>query len=201
MAYPTTPPPFEVLSGHGVTLEPYRDDHLPGLTAALAHREVFAGGWGGGPAGFREGEDFARWLPEYLPIGRGHPYVVRDARGEVVGTSSLTDFSPILQYAHLGWTAYAPEHWGAGVNAACKLLLLGHVFAHGYGRVKLQADMLNERSRAAMASIGAHFEGVVRREQPRSDGSWRDTAQFSVTVDDWPEVRAVLERRVARGRS
>ena len=145
-------------------------------------------------------KDFARWLPEYLPIGRGHPYVVRDARGEVVGTSSLTDFAPILQYAHLGWTAYAPEHWGSGVNAACKLLLLGHVFAHGYGRVKLQADMLNERSRAAMAGIGARFEGVVRREQPRSDGSWRDTAQFAVTVDDWPEVRALLEQRIARRR-
>ena len=199
--YPTTPPPFEELSGYGVTLEPYRDEHLPGLTAALAHREVFAGGWGGGPAGFREGEDFAGWLPTSLPIGRGHPYVVRDARGEVVGTSSLTDFAPILQYAHLGWTAYAPEHWGSGVNAACKLLLLGHVFAHGYGRVKLQADMLNERSRAAMAGIGAQFEGVVRREQPRSDGSWRDTAQFAVTIDDWPDVRAVLERRVAQRRA
>ncbi|MER3390525.1 MAG: GNAT family protein [Microcella sp.] len=199
--YPTTPPPYETLSGYGVMLEPYRDEHLPGLTAALARPEVFAGGWGGGPAGFREGEDFAGWLPTYLPIGHGHPYAVRDAQGQVVGTSSLTDFAPILQYAHLGWTAYAPEHWGSGINAVCKLLLLGHVFAHGYGRVKLQADMLNERSRAAMAGIGARFEGVVRREQPRSDGSWRDTAQYSVTIDDWPEVRARLERRIARDRA
>ena len=52
-----------------------------------------------------------------------------------------------------------------------------------------------------MAGIGAQFEGVVRREQPRSDGSWRDTAQFAVTIDDWPDVRAVLERRVAQRRA
>ena len=31
--YPTTPPPFEELSGYGVTLEPYRDEHLPGRDA------------------------------------------------------------------------------------------------------------------------------------------------------------------------
>jgi RimJ/RimL family protein N-acetyltransferase len=193
--YPTSAPPYDVLSAYGVTLEPYRAEHLPGLTSALAHPEVFAGGWGGGPAGFRTGEDFTGWLPTYLPIGRGQPYVVRGDDGEIVGTSSLTDFSPILQYAHLGWTAYAPSRWGSGLNTVCKLLLLGHLFDYGYGRVKLQADMLNPRSLAAMESIGARFEGVVRREQPRSDGSWRDTAQYSVIVEDWPQVRAGLEAR------
>jgi RimJ/RimL family protein N-acetyltransferase len=189
--------PYEPLEGHGVRLEPYEPAHLAGLTAALGRPEVFAGGWGGGPAGARVGDAFAQWLPTYLQIGRAHVYVVRDAQGTVIGTSTILDLNPRAESAHIGYTAYAPEHWGSSVNPACKLLLLGHLFGHGYGRVKLQADVLNERSRAGIVKLGGHFEGIARREQPRADGSWRDTAVYSIVIDEWPEVRAGLERRLA----
>ena len=82
------------------------------------------------------------------------------------------------------------------MNAEAKLLMLATAFEHGFGRVKLQADVLNERSRAAITKLGAQFEGVVRRDRLRADGSWRDSAVFSVIVDDWPAVRAGLEERL-----
>jgi RimJ/RimL family protein N-acetyltransferase len=82
------------------------------------------------------------------------------------------------------------------VNPEAKLLLLGAAFEHGFGRVKIQADVLNSRSRAAIAKLGATFEGIVRRDRPRADGSWRDSAVFSVIVDDWPAVQAGLRERV-----
>jgi hypothetical protein len=41
------------------------------------------------------------------------------------------------------------------------------------------------------------FEGVERRAVRRADGSWRDTAIFSVLVDEWPAVKAGLEARLA----
>jgi len=96
------------------------------------------------------------------------------------------------------WTAYDPRVWGTAVNAEAKLLLLGLAFDHGFGRVKIQADSLNERSRAAIGGIGATFEGIVRRDIPRADGSWRDSAVFSIIRDDWPRVRAGLEQRLER---
>lgn len=188
--------PRLVLEGHGVRLEPYRDDHLEGLTVALARPEVFSGGWGGGPAGVRLGDDFAWWLPTYLPVSSGIPYVVHNDAGVIVGTSSIGDLNPAHESAHIGWTAYAPEVWGTSVNPACKLLLLQHLFDHGYGRVKLQADDRNARSRAGILKLGATFEGITRREQQRADGSWRDTAVYSITIDDWPRVRAGLLERV-----
>lgn len=190
--------PFVALEGHGVRLEPYEPAHLPGLTVALGNPEVFAGGWGGGPAGALSGDDFAAWLPTYLPVATGQPYVVLDDRGTVVGTSSIGDLLARNESAHIGWTAYAPAVWGTRVNPACKLLLLGHLFDHGYGRVKLQADERNARSRAGILKLGATFEGIARREQPRADGSWRDTAVYSVTIDDWPRVQAGLHARLAR---
>jgi len=57
--------------------------------------------------------------------------------------------------------------------------------------------VLNDRSRAAIAKIGAQFEGIVRRDRLRADGTWRDSAVFSVVVDEWPDVRAGLRSRLA----
>jgi RimJ/RimL family protein N-acetyltransferase len=98
---------------------------------------------------------------------------------------------------HLGWTAYGPRWWGTAVNPACKLALLSHAFDDcGFGRVKLQTDLINTRSQAAMLKLGATREGVVRRDIRRADGSWRDSVLFSILVDEWPAVRAGLQARV-----
>ena len=83
------------------------------------------------------------------------------------------------------------------MNPEAKLLMLGEAFDHGFGRVKLQADALNDRSRAAILKLGAKFEGIVRRDRLRADGTWRDTAVYSILIDEWPAVRAGLEARLA----
>ena len=98
--------------------------------------------------------------------------------------------------ACIGWTAYDHRVWGTVVNPEAKLLMLGAAFDHGFGRVKLQADAKNSRSRAAIERLGATFEGIARRDAPRVDGTWRDAAVYSVTVDDWPLVRDGLQERV-----
>jgi RimJ/RimL family protein N-acetyltransferase len=118
------------------------------------------------------------------------------AAGTVVGTSSLGDVDLTRQHVHLGWTMYGSPWWGTAVNPECKFLLLAHAFETcGFGRVRIQTDVLNARSRAAILKLGAVFEGVTRRDVRRADGSWRDTAVYSILVDEWPEVRhRLLER-------
>ena len=178
-------------------------DDYPGLFAAIGHPEVFAGGYGGGPAGLPTDRDgFARFAKSYYAQGANQPFTIRVVGGEsdgvIVGTSTLGDFDEANEHAHLGWTAYDPRVWGSAVNAEAKLLLLGLAFDNGFGRVKIQADERNDRSRAAIARIGATFEGLIRRDKRRADGTWRTTAVFSVLVEEWPAVRAGLEQRVAR---
>ena len=81
--------------------------------------------------------------------------------------------------------------------------MLGLAFDHQFGRVKIQADSVNSRSRAAILKLGATFEGISRRDMPRADGSWRDSAIYSVILDDWPPVKQGLVDRLAafEGRS
>lgn len=191
------------LTGRHLRLEPLRHADLPDLFVAIGHPQVFAGGFGGGPAGLRDTvAEFVAWAEGYFEWSGGNVFAIRVVGGEhdgvLVGTSTLGDFQPEIEHAHIGWTALDPRVWGSQVNAEAKLLMLGLAFDSGFGRVKLQADVLNERSRAAIAGIGATFEGITRRDRRRADGSWRDTAVFSILIDEWPRVRAGLEQRLTR---
>lgn len=194
-------PDREPLVGRFIRLEPLTTEHLPALFRAIAHPIVFAGGYGGGPAGYRGTLDgFTTFAEQYYAWERNNVYAVivtgGPHDGELVGTTTLGDFVPQDESAHIGWTAYDPRVWGTAVNAEAKLLLLELAFSSGFGRVKIQADALNDRSRAAIHRLGATFEGVIRRDKARADGSWRDTALFSVIVEDWPGVCAQLTERL-----
>jgi len=184
--------------GQTVRLDPATPDDAAGLFSALDHAEVWAAGYAGGPAA-RPGAP-SEWVQR---IGEAE----RDARamytvrlrdgGRVIGTTSLGDVDLHNERVHLGWTAYSPDMWSTAVNPECKLLLMSHAFDDcGFGRVKIQTDLINLRSQAAIAKLGAVREGVLRRHMKRADGSWRDTVVFAVTVDDWRQVRAGLEKRV-----
>ena len=194
------PPHARLLTGRFVCLEPLSRAHLPELHRAIAHPAVFAGGYGGGPHSMPAAlDDFVAFALKYYQWD-AQPFAVRVVSGphagDLVGTSTLGDIDLPNEALHLGWTAYAPQVWGTAVNPETKLLMLGAAFDSGFGRVKIQADVLNSRSRAAILGIGAQFEGINRRVQRRADGSWRDTAVYSVLADEWPVVQAGLHKRL-----
>ncbi|MHB1067736.1 MAG: GNAT family N-acetyltransferase [Candidatus Nanopelagicales bacterium] len=185
------PPPGVVLTGRHVTLAPATVEDSAELFGALdddavwAHvrdRPVSADGWAQAIAAAPEAGRF--------------PWAVRRG-GQVVGTTSFLEASAVDARLEIGFTLYARDVWGTSVNPECKLLLLQWAFDRGFGRVQLKTDIRNARSQQALARLGARYEGVLRRYQRRSDGSVRDTVLFSVTAEDWPEVRAGLEHRLA----
>lgn len=195
---PATRPPRRVLEGRFIRLAPLEEEHLPALFRAIGKPEVFAGGYGGGPAGYRGTEaEFVEFAHGYYGFLSHNVYGVWQD-GTLIGTSTLGDFDEVNEHTHIGWTAYSPDVWAGPVNPEAKLLLLTEAFDHGFNRVKLQADALNDRSRAAILKLGAQFEGVLRNTNRRADGTWRDTAVYSILADEWPGVRAGLEERLRR---
>jgi RimJ/RimL family protein N-acetyltransferase len=191
-----------ILTGRYVRLEPLTLETLPELHAAIGTPAVFTGGYGGGPEGYRSNvDDFVAWARTYYTWETGNPFLLRGNGGPLdgvaIGTSTLGDFDERREHAHIGWTAYDPRVWGSQVNAESKLLMLGHAFGSGFGRVKIQTDVINARSQAAIAGLGAVREGVVRRDSLRADGTWRDTVVYSILIDEWPGVKARLEERLA----
>lgn len=195
---PAARPEPRVMEGRFIRLVPLEEEHLPALFRAIGKPEVFEGGYGGGPAGYRRTEaEFIDFALGYYGWAADNVYGVWLGNGTLVGTSTLGDFDVANEHAHIGWTAYSPDVWGSAVNPETKLMMLAEAFDHGFGRVRIQSDAINERSRAAILKLGARFEGVLRRTAPRADGTWRDTAVYSILIDEWPAVRAGLESRVA----
>lgn len=91
---------------------------------------------------------------------------------------------------------------GTGANVEAKLLMLEHAFERlGCIRVEFKTDARNERSRAALEALPAQFEGIFRKHMLIEDVGVRDSAFYSVTDEDWPQVRANLERRLADARA
>jgi RimJ/RimL family protein N-acetyltransferase len=78
--------------------------------------------------------------------------------------------------------------------------MLTHAFETlGAARVVWHTDVDNERSRAAIARLGATREGELRKHRIRRDGSWRTTVQYSMIDDDWPAARDFLTTRLGDG--
>ena len=134
-----------------------------------------------------------------LAAGSRIPYAVRrKTDGAVVGTTSLYEIKPNYRRCEIGSTFYRPEARGGPVNPACKRLLFAHAFDAGAVRVEIITDAVNAGSQAAIRKLGARDEGVLRKHKITFTGRIRDTAQFAVLDEDWPEVRARLDARLAK---
>jgi RimJ/RimL family protein N-acetyltransferase len=198
-----------LLEGELVRLEPLSQTHVTELAvAAEEDRGTYEFTW------VPRADEVADYVDAQLAraaTGRLAPYAqISRATGRVVGATSYWEprswlSDDTLDAIEIGFTWLARSAQGTGVNAEAKLLLLRHAFeVWNVSRVDLKTDARNARSRAAIESVGAHFEGVLRNWSrswaPGEDNRLRDSAIFSITADEWPERRKRLERRVARFR-
>jgi RimJ/RimL family protein N-acetyltransferase len=184
----------ERLAGRIVVLEPVERRHAEGLRRAAAHPEI----WTLLP--IDASTHFDVWLEHALAQrarGVEVPFATIDARtGNVLGSTRFLALRPEHRSLEIGGTWLAPDAWETGANVEAKLLQLTHAFETlGCVRVELKTDARNDRSRRAMEAIPAQFEGVHRRHRIERYGR-RDSAWYSVIVDEWPEVKANLDRRV-----
>ena len=187
------------LAGDLAALEPLEPTHADALWAAAQAPEIWQ--WLARVGSSRE--YFGRWFELSLAAHRAGEegvFAVRDRRsGRLVGSTRYLAVRPADRALEIGWTWFEPAAWRTGLNLEVKLLLLAHAFDDlGCVRVELKTDARNERSRAAMAALPARFEGVLRSHMIVPDVGQRDSAFYSVIEPEWPEVRANLERRLAR---
>ena len=110
-----------------------------------------------------------------------------------IGTTAFLDLNPTHNSIEIGSTFYSKDFWRSFVNTEAKFLMLSEAFeVRGVERVTLKTDSLNQRSRNAIERIGAKFEGILRHHMRRPDGSWRDSAYFSILREEWPDVKQSL---------
>ena len=198
-APPAAPDPLRpTLTGRVVRLEPLSADHTEGLLRFALTPSL----WRFSISAMRDEGDVAMYVARALAerdAGAAVPLVVvRRSDGVVVGSTRFAELSAADRRVEIGWTFYDPAVQGTAVNADTKRAMLGHAFdTWRLLRVEFKADARNERSRAALAAVGATFEGTLRRHMRTASGGQRDTVYYSVIADEWPDVRARLDARIA----
>jgi len=179
------------LSGRLVMLEPLREEHVDGLRRAAGDDRIWE---------WMVTRDVEAWIADALRDDPGRQPFTVFRESEVVGSTSYMSLAPEHRRLEIGNTWLRPSAWRTGANAEAKYLLLRHAFDQvGCLRVEFKTDARNERARAALAALPAEFEGIHRRHMLVRGGERRDSAWYAVTVDDWPEVKAALERRLEDG--
>jgi len=131
--------------------------------------------------------------------GEKYTFTVFDKmKHKVIGATSFLNISQQNRKLEIGWTWYDPAYWGTGYNTECKLLLLTYCFETlKTVRVQLVTSEDNLRSRKAIQKIGGKFEGINRKERIKADGTFRNTAIFSIIDDEWIEVKQMLQNMLA----
>jgi len=124
---------------------------------------------------------------EARDANKEYPFIVFDKlKNSYAGSTRFYDIQLSNKCLQLGYTWYGRDFQGTGLNKHCKYLLLEFAFeVMGMERVELRADTQNERSIAAMKSIGCKVEGILRSTGLRSDGVRRDSIVLSVLREEW----------------
>ena len=189
-----------VLEGEGVRLEPMQPGHADGLARACADGRLWELWFTSVP----RPEAMAAHIDAFLlkqARGEAVPMVVvRRADGQVLGQTSFCNIDPATPRAEIGYTWYAASAQRSAVNSEAKLLMLSHAFeTRGCIAVEFRTHWFNQRSRAAIARLGAKQDGVLRNHQRLPDGSLRDTVVFSIIESEWPAVKRNLIHRLGHG--
>lgn len=183
------------LQGRTVRMEPLSSGHAAPLMQA-AEPEIFTYMWGK-PANWTV-EGFRAYVQSLVATPDMRPFAVilRDS-GQPVGVTTYMEIRPAHRGLEIGSTWLARPYQGTCVNPECKYLLLRYAFESlGAVRVQLKTDRRNLHSQAAIAKLGAKREGVLRKHVILPDGYIRDTVMFSITDEDWPQIKAGLQARL-----
>ena len=189
-----------VTLGHSaVRLEPLTHDHASALARAAADGEL----WNLSYTSVPQPNSVSSYIETALAAqatGDELPFVIRlRESGSVVGSTRYLHIVEEHRRLEIGSTWLAKSWQGTVVNPAAKLLLLEHAFMKlGMNRVEFLTHSKNAQSRAALLKLGAAQEGILRHHRILPDGSLRDSVVFSILAAEWPEIREVLEKRVAQ---
>ncbi|KXU98793.1 N-acetyltransferase [Stenotrophomonas maltophilia] len=184
------------LRGQHVALQPLQLGHVPGLRAALEGSGLDQLWYTQVPSP-QQVEHYVQAALQAHAERKVLPFVIRDAAGDIIGSTRFYDMDASVPRLSLGYTWYTPRVQRTGANTEAKLLLLQHAFeSMGCISVVLETSWFNVTSRTAIARLGAKQDGVLRNHKRHADGTPRDTVIFSIIDAEWQGVKRHLQYRL-----
>lgn len=193
---PRARPEIAVIEGHFCRVEPLDTErHAADLYAANS-LDRDGKMWTYLPSGpFASFDEYQRVLKAGLRRETFITFAIIDvASDKAVGITSYLNINATAGSIEVGGIAYSPLLQRRPAGTEAMFLMMRHVFDDlGYRRYEWKCNALNANSRAAALRYGFRFEGIFRQADVVKDHN-RDTAWFSITDGEWPDIKSAFER-------
>ena len=191
-------PQATTLSTNKVTLRPLTLDHLNDFYRAGAFPEVWRWSLPDKCTSKATAKNWLNYSQAMADQGEHVPFAIfDDESGELVGSTRYCSIMREDRNLEIGFTFITPKYQRSHINTHAKYCLLKHAFEElGAIRVEFKAHEKNEKSRKAIVRIGATYEGLLRHQRILSDGTFRNTAIFSIIASEWAAIKSTLEAKM-----
>ena len=143
---------------------------------------------------FQERAEMDSWLEKCEVSTDPLFYVFRNrATNEAIGMGTFMEIRKMIGVAEIGniWIG-SKWHKSAMVTEALSLMMHKVLDDYQYRRLEWKCNALNCPSRNAALRLGFRYEGIFLNHMIVK-GRNRDTAWYSITDNEWPEVRKAHE--------
>jgi len=183
-----------------VTLCPLNQDHLDAFYQAGSFPEIWRWSLPDKCTSIDATKAWLQYSQEMMEKGEHVPFAIFDNdSGEFVGSSRYCTIKREDRNIEIGFTFITPKYQRSHINTHAKYCLLKHAFEDLNAiRVEFKTHENNDKSRNAIARLGAKFEGILRNQRILSDGSFRNTAIFSILDTEWQIVKEKLLTRMTK---
>lgn len=187
-----------VLKGELVELIPLQEEHFEQLELLARERKI----WEFIPINMNTKEKCLQELKKAIiehENGTQFPFVIyHKQENKLIGSTRLMNIEIAHRKLEIGWTWLHPDYWSTTINLECKLLLLSFCFEELKTiRVQLKTDENNIRSRKAILKIGAKYEGILRNDWIRENGTFRNSVYFSIIDSEWVAAKDRLKKLIS----
>ena len=143
---------------------------------------------------FSDFDAYKAWLESMAAHSDPMLHAIIDAAtNKAVGVAAFMRIDTSNGVVEIGNINYAPALSKTPGGTEAMYLMMKRAFDElGYRRYEWKCDDQNAPSRAAAARYGFTYEGTFRNHMVYK-GRNRDTAWFSITVEEWPAIKAAFE--------
>ena len=146
-----------VLGNDKVMLYPLQEEDFEDLYAVASDAKI----WEQHPNKDRWKRDVFKTFFEGALQSKGAFKIIDKASGKVIGSTRLYDYDEQGNSIFIGYTFYATQYWGTGINHAVKKLMLEYVFTF-VSKVYFHIGANNLRSQISISRLGA--EKIAEQE-------------------------------------
>ena len=184
-----------ILKGELVDLIPLEEKHFPELINLAADKRIWEFYSFDGSVTGKMHEVLKSALLE-KENGMQYPFAIfHKAENKLIGSTRLMDIRAEHKKLEIGGTWLHSRYWATAINPECKLLLLSFCFEElNAVRVQLKTDEKNIRSQKAILKTGAIYEGILRHDMIRDNGTKRNSAYYSIIDEEWTDAKQKLRQ-------